>query len=410
MPLSITYNNFLPGTTIYSSQANTNSADIENWANAHEVATTAVHGVGAGTIVGTANINVFTASNTFSSITNLFATQTVQSGQYASNASFTLAAGILSLRGNAGGVPSSTNPVYFRIPSRTVPGRWDTLTFTSATHCSISDSASADSYFYNGVAGCPFGTTSGVLWGSVTPFTVYIATDGTTPVLFLSREPNRNTTPATALIGYKDVPPATNSANNFFAFSATDVTVTHQLVQCYPIGSISMTKSTLNDWAISMNAGPNYFRDYTNRFYTFPVANNGASAGAYTAVTGGGTAPTYTASSSYIYWISQDGTVTIDVNLNNAAGGTAGAGAGDLRLSIPFQPDVIPQIGSSNFVVTNGATANICFAELVNVGGTVMLQFRPASGPGTFLTGADQNNAIRSIRGSVIYKAFANNA
>ena len=53
MPLSVSFPNFIPGSTIFSSQTNTNNADIENWANAHEIAATGVHGVGAGAIVGT---------------------------------------------------------------------------------------------------------------------------------------------------------------------------------------------------------------------------------------------------------------------------------------------------------------------------------------------------------------------
>lgn len=53
MPLTVSFPNFIPGTTIFSSQTNTNNADIENWANAHELAVTGVHGVGAGQIVGT---------------------------------------------------------------------------------------------------------------------------------------------------------------------------------------------------------------------------------------------------------------------------------------------------------------------------------------------------------------------
>lgn len=53
MPLTVSFPNFIPGTTIFSSQVNTNNADIENWANAHELSTTGVHGVGAGAIVGT---------------------------------------------------------------------------------------------------------------------------------------------------------------------------------------------------------------------------------------------------------------------------------------------------------------------------------------------------------------------
>lgn len=50
MPLTITYT-FSPGAIIYASRFNTNFSDVKNWADAHEVATTGIHGV-TGNIVG----------------------------------------------------------------------------------------------------------------------------------------------------------------------------------------------------------------------------------------------------------------------------------------------------------------------------------------------------------------------
>lgn len=52
MPLSITFT-FSPGAIIFASRFNQNFSDVQVWANAHEIATTGVHGVGAGQIVGT---------------------------------------------------------------------------------------------------------------------------------------------------------------------------------------------------------------------------------------------------------------------------------------------------------------------------------------------------------------------
>lgn len=59
MTLSISFPSFTPGTTIFSAQVNTNNGEIVNWANTHEAATTAVHGV-SGTIVGTSDTQTLT--------------------------------------------------------------------------------------------------------------------------------------------------------------------------------------------------------------------------------------------------------------------------------------------------------------------------------------------------------------
>jgi len=53
MPFSVPYT-FVPFTTIYSAQVNSNFSHLVNDGNTHEVATTGVHGVGVGQIVGTA--------------------------------------------------------------------------------------------------------------------------------------------------------------------------------------------------------------------------------------------------------------------------------------------------------------------------------------------------------------------
>lgn len=52
MPFSVPYT-FVPFTTIYSAQANSNFSHLVNDGNTHEGATTGVHGVGVGQIVGT---------------------------------------------------------------------------------------------------------------------------------------------------------------------------------------------------------------------------------------------------------------------------------------------------------------------------------------------------------------------
>jgi len=54
MPLVITYT-FAPGAIIFASRFNTNFSDVKNWADAHEIDPSGVHGV-TGNIVGTTDV------------------------------------------------------------------------------------------------------------------------------------------------------------------------------------------------------------------------------------------------------------------------------------------------------------------------------------------------------------------
>lgn len=59
MPMTITFT-FSPGAVIFASRFNQNFSDVKNWADVHEVATSGVHGVSAGAVVGTALIQSLT--------------------------------------------------------------------------------------------------------------------------------------------------------------------------------------------------------------------------------------------------------------------------------------------------------------------------------------------------------------
>ena len=131
MPLNVTFPSFTPGTTIYSAEVNTNNQDIENWANAHEVLTTGIHGVGAGVIVGTRNNNTFTALNSFDNALS------IRSPNYISNAIISSVAGIARLMTEAAIVPTTPAPVYIR--NLDSNGRWVTRTFSTTAYCTIQD-------------------------------------------------------------------------------------------------------------------------------------------------------------------------------------------------------------------------------------------------------------------------------
>lgn len=403
MSLSITYNNFIPGTTIFASQANTNSADIENWANAHEIATTGVHGVGAGTIVGTANNNTFTGTNIFSGISAFGNAVSMLTPGFISNARLFLNAGVLSLRNESGSVPSAASPTYFRIKTST---GWTTYSFTSNAYSQVADASSASPTQTQGEG---FGTVPGTAWPNNMPLFVYVATSnaGTNPCLFLSRLPNALAVPSAANIHYIGTG-AQGNIYTFFAMTANNVTASHQNQPCELVGFIHATKNSSNQWTFASMAGGNaggigsYI--FENAAYTFPTGQNGAAVGSYLGA-GGGTLPTYT-SQAGTYKMNRFGQVFYSLILSNVAGGTPGAGGFTLYMPHPFSSTAIPNYINGNGRILNGAiTFNSGVLMQTIFSSYYVMEFNynfaNALGAGNMqqagYTIASQNNAVRSL-------------
>lgn len=403
MPLNVTFPSFTPGTTIYSAEVNTNNQDIENWANAHEVLTTGIHGVGAGVIVGTRNNNTFTALNSFDNALS------IRSPNYISNAIISSVAGIARLMTEAAIVPTTPAPVYIR--NLDSNGRWVTRTFSTTAYCTIQDATSADSYFYNGVAGTPWGTTSGVAWANRMPLFIYIATDGVNPCLFFARKPNLRQLPVAAEIGYANNPPATPAETNVFAWTTNNVTVSHAQTNATLIGYLEATKDVNDDWTfypLSDRTGGIQNFGFEAQPYLMPTNQNGSAAGSYFSVAAG-TAPTY-GTSNIAYKINREGRVTLGFYFQNGAGNTPGAGAASLVLALPYLPDLATT--NVRLFSGNGTGQNpVAFPPMIittnATGATFEYGYPTALGVGNSTTrtlqGLDQSNVIRGLRGTIIY-------
>jgi len=395
MPMNITWT-FSPGAIIFASRFNQNFSDVKNWADAHEIATTGVHGAGAGQLVSTAANNAFTGTNNFSGFTSFGNAVDLRSPNYISNARFNLTAGVLRLQNEDGLVPSPTRPVYIR--RLDTNGNWVTSTFTSVDYCLIQDSASADSYFLDAGTGTPWGTTATVAWGSNMPLFVYMATDsaGSTPCLFLSRKPNLTSLTGPTGIGYANNPPATPNELNVFAWTTNDVTTSHAGRPCTFVGFVEAVKTAGDDWTIQtlsdIKGGVlNYA--FENKTYTMPISQNGADVGSYFSA-GAGTAPTYTSSNIYTYKIDRRGAVSARFDFRNTVGGTAGAGAFPLVLSLP-----LAIVSDSNFPTGYAQIINNVTTSMGLVVPSGGIRFDTTTGPATIL-GSGQNNATRSIIGN----------
>lgn len=416
MPLVHSYPSHVPDTVILAQEENTNNAETRDWADTHEAAVTGVHGVGAGTVVGTENDNIFNGDNTFNGLVNFTqgANFNLTIPELISNARFSYTAGVLRLVGENGVAPSASNPIYIRYWEAGT-GRWVTAIFTTQTNCTIGDSSSADSGFYNGVNGTPFGTTSGLAWGNEMPLFIYLGLCSTGPVLFLSRLPNLYIAPGSipAYVGYANNPPSDTS--NLSVICMTSVNPGTLSGQCQLIGYIGATKNTNNDWqfftptTIPYGGLGNY--SFEKIYYSMVPGHFGAGAGTYFQSNGGLTYPTYTANYIYRYNITRTGIVSCKVFFSNTVGGTPGAGAFALSIVMPFPyTGGLDAYGTGTAVVGNGTNLVDCNILVQNPNASIKYNHITALGAGfanvtrANVLGDDQNNVARGITAFFISK------
>jgi hypothetical protein len=121
-------------------------------------------------------------------------------------------------------------------------------------------------------------------------------------------------------------------------------------------------------------------------------------------VAGGGTAPTYTSVAGS--FLVQQGVVFCDVDLSNTAGGTAGAGAGQLSISLPILPAawVPPDMISLGGYSLNNATYGRIMGTLTAGSVWMGISRWSSSTALVILAGTDQNNATRTIRAHFWYQ------
>jgi hypothetical protein len=119
----------------------------------------------------------------------------------------------------------------------------------------------------------------------------------------------------------------------------------------------------------------------------------------------GGTPPTFTATPLTGTYTKIGNLVIANFIGVNSAGGTAGAGAQQLSISLPF-PN-LSTIGSTPWLGSYAATTNGPFAATIAAGASVAALYKLAvSGAAvnfSALTGADFAAVARSLQGTIIY-------
>lgn len=315
----------------------------------------------------------------------------------------------VKLVGDDGNDPSATNPVWVCVPSTTA-GRWFVGKFTSAKGFDYQGATDSD------IIGEEFGVTTGVAWGNDRPFAGYIVNQNDTDAgleIAISPNPAAKESPATTNIGYLDVPATTPSDNNFFFWTATNVTATHNAKPCFRFCSFRMTMNASDDWAATAFDNGDGI-DYNNSFnfggreYDMPTGQMGAASGKLMK-NNGGTAPTFTHSDShYKYKIFLNGDVRLSWRLKNTAGGTAGAGAVNAILAAPYKylADSVRRVKGQGFVL--GTSINTPAIAEINGNSTDIFQTYQITivTTNTVLTNAGLSAVNREHHGDLTYSGF----
>lgn len=263
---------------------------------------------------------------------------------YTENLGIALSGGTFSVQG-ARAALSQDNAAYVGIQDVVAPGLQRVYRVI------------ANQTFTDGSAGTTdnqrFGLLTGNVWGANDiPFFLYaVENDAQTAVAFMiSRNPAAQVAPAAASIGKSGA--VVNVDQNDF-FSLANITVgDYDGNPCTYIGCFRMRFVGATDsWTVqTLVAGTDGIgMNFNNKLFNFPVAVQGAAAGSFF-LANGGTAPIYT-TQQITYGIYRSGTVLINVSLETNS--TAGAGAVNAIMTIPYTQSVVgfPYKGASFFTL-----------------------------------------------------------
>lgn len=319
---------FSPNTTILSADTNSNNTTIRSTYNAHDTATTSVHGI--------TSPSVIVGSNEVQTLIN----KSIYSTFDIKNLALTQAAGVHTFKSGDGSTAlSSTNKAFIPVPSVTA-GKIYEMPVTS--NIVINDLASGSS----NLIGIKFGITETVNWSEDMLWYIGVVNKADSALTgsdggsayFLTRNPTLKTTPASTYIGKFGTNPTTDDQFAIVLCGTGYTTANYASLPCRMIGSIRVRYTAAStDWTIQTLA----FSDGIGQFneekdLIMPTGQSGAASGKYF-LDNAGTAPVF--STNQYYWRqSINGCVHLVVYLTGD-GGTDGAGAVVTQVSIPLNPN-----------------------------------------------------------------------
>ncbi len=291
---------------------------------------------------------------------------------------------------------SSTNPGYIGMESGVTAG--EIVLHTITANQSFIDGNGASE-----IIGNLFGTQTGDDWAANDlPMYVYAVSNNTdTAIQFmLSRVPHQDQAPGSTKIGAPDDAVA-DTQGSFWSFDNIDETLFASM-PAYCIGSFRIRKDASDDWKITPIAIPSDGVGKYQETSTFNMPANifGASASTYL-LPNGGTAPVFS-TNNYIYRITRNGYVQIEVFLNGD-GGTDGVGAVPVQISMPYlASNNLSGNGFLGFGRVFGSSISdrdVIYQVVENENYTFIYQ----GSSGTFLQNAGFGNGSRSISMTMWY-------
>ena len=432
VPINFT---FTPGGIIFASQHNSNMTGIKGWGDAHEIATTGVHGVGAGAVMGTTLTQAVIGPKTFSGANTLLIPTAAPSAGAGSiglvnnqlniydgtsprifvpvdkssviihNIGWNLNAGAIAISGLFGTALSASNAGWISYPGTS--GTW------------LSQTVTANQSIASGGLKGRWGTTPSVPWGSDMPLAIGVcSSDGSAANIrfFLARNPAMTITPAsTNNIGIDGTAPVTSSQDNIVLFGSAANTG-YNSRPCRIIGSIRATcdGSAGGVWTITAADGADgigHFRNFGVTDFTMPLGQHGgggtAPAAGKALLTNGGTAPVFT-TNDLTYTVGMDGFVTYKFNLFGDGGADGVGGAALALLAPPLNIKAASTLYNGSVNLSWGGNSNIglSYFDLTAGGGTIAFLRNTSATALTTLFLGDLIAGARGIEGSIRYSAF----
>lgn len=245
--------------------------------------------------------------------------------------------GLFSITAADGTALSASNAGYVTIPSKASPGQQ--LVYRITANQTFTDDNGTST-----IIGNLFGLTTGIAYTQDAPFFIYaVSNDAATAVNFMiSRIPHVTVAPAAANIG-KTGSAVADTQGSFFALGNPTVG-DYDGNPCICIGAFRMRMSASDDWTVqtltngSTGSEANVQADGIGCFHEgtkffISAGQFGAATGSFFAANGG-TAPIWSTQGGD-YTISRSG--VIEFHFAAATNSTAGVGAVQARLQLPYQ-------------------------------------------------------------------------
>jgi hypothetical protein len=314
------------------------------------------------------------------------------------NLGINYSAGVFTLTDSVGNALSSSNPAIATFQNASSIGQLISLAITNPY-------AFQDAAGTNEIGANLFGITSGKAWGNDCPFFLYaIINSAQNDVAFgFGRVPHLTVAPASGNLAVAGTTAASTQGSLFLMKkNGSSPTVANFAGKpCVCIGSFRMQATSTPGWTVQSLAVSDGIGNYNDgTAFLFPVAQHGASASTYF-LPNGGTAPTFTTNSFY-YFVDKNGRCLSNVFMTGD-GGTAGSGAVNAQIALPYTSDASGGSTYTAFYVSV-VGSQLAYLPAINNSDNKISEFNAASGLATAFLNSYVSSGARQVEGSFTYQ------